>query len=205
MASYKHLSTIGVKCSDFSYKSDDPISDLQLSNSSQFHLSNLLLLTLVERAIKDKKFLPLWWVSRFLVYLNWFLIRKWFGRNFLVTNKRYHTNMTSIVLCQSGLYSSAVLLASARGAHLDAYCGLVGVSNQEFGKIKFGVIPNKKLWTNWNNNKSPNSQVGLVNWTKSWKIYRNKCLPNVSSIWKTFQWTTSMWFKVKSPKSTWTS
>lgn len=43
--------------------------------------------------------------------------------------------MTSIVLCQSGLYSSAVLLACARGAHLDAYCGLVGVSNQEFGKI----------------------------------------------------------------------
>lgn len=58
-----------------------------------------------------------------------------FPRNFLVTNKRYHTNMTSIVLCQSGLYSSAVLLASARGAHLDAYCGLVGVSNQEFGKF----------------------------------------------------------------------
>lgn len=58
-----------------------------------------------------------------------------FSRNFLVTNKRYHTNMTSIVLCQSGLYSSAVLLASARGAHLDAYCGLVGVSNQEFGKF----------------------------------------------------------------------
>lgn len=41
--------------------------------------------------------------------------------------------MTSIVLCQSGLYSSAVLLACARGAHLDAFCGLVGVSNQEFG------------------------------------------------------------------------
>lgn len=62
MASTKHLSTDGVKCSDFSYKSDDPISDLQLSNSSQFHLSNLLLLTLVEKAIKDKKFLPLWYV-----------------------------------------------------------------------------------------------------------------------------------------------
>lgn len=45
--------------------------------------------------------------------------------------------MTSIVLCQSGLYSSAVLLACARGAHLDAYCGLVGVSNQEFGIILF--------------------------------------------------------------------
>lgn len=45
--------------------------------------------------------------------------------------------MTSIVLCQSGLYSSAVLLACARGAHLDAYCGLVGVSNQEFGIISF--------------------------------------------------------------------
>lgn len=42
--------------------------------------------------------------------------------------------MTSIVLCQSGLYYASVLLACARGAHLDAYCGLVGVSSQEFGK-----------------------------------------------------------------------
>lgn len=50
-----------------------------------------------------------------------------------MTNKKYHPNMTSIVLCQSGLYYAAVLLACARGAHLDAFCGLVGVCNQEFG------------------------------------------------------------------------
>lgn len=41
--------------------------------------------------------------------------------------------MTSIVLCQSGLYYSAVLLALVRGAHLDAFCGLVSSSNQDFG------------------------------------------------------------------------
>lgn len=103
----------GLVCTDFSYEKDEAVTDLQMSNSSQFHLSNLLLLTLTERTIKDKKCMPLW--------------------NFLVTNKKYHPNMTSIVLCQSGLYFSAVLLACARGAHLDAFCGLVGVSNQEFG------------------------------------------------------------------------
>lgn len=41
--------------------------------------------------------------------------------------------MSSIVLCQSGLYSSAILLAIIRGAQLDTFCGLVGVSSQEFG------------------------------------------------------------------------
>lgn len=41
--------------------------------------------------------------------------------------------MTSIVLCQSGLYYSATLLALVRGAHLDAFCGLVSSSNQDFG------------------------------------------------------------------------
>lgn len=54
-------------------------------------------------------------------------------RNFLVTNKRYHTNMSSIVLSQSGLYSSTIVLALNRGAHMDAFCALVGVTNQEFG------------------------------------------------------------------------
>lgn len=54
-------------------------------------------------------------------------------RNFLVVNKRYHTNMCSIVLSQSGLYSSTIVLALNRGAHLDAFCALVGVTNQEFG------------------------------------------------------------------------
>lgn len=103
----------GLVCTDFSYEKDEAVTDLQMSNSSQFHLSNLLLLTLTERTIKEHRCMPLW--------------------NFLVTNKKYHPNMTSIVLCQSGLYCAAVLLACARGAHLDAFCGLVGVSNQEFG------------------------------------------------------------------------
>lgn len=44
--------------------------------------------------------------------------------------------MTSIVLCQSGLYYSALLLACARGAHLDAFCGLVGVlGDGKYGKF----------------------------------------------------------------------
>lgn len=58
-----------------------------------------------------------------------------FFRNFLVVNKRYHTNMSSIVLAQSGLYSSTIVLALNRGAHMDAFCALVGVTNQEFGRL----------------------------------------------------------------------
>lgn len=50
-------------------------------------------------------------------------------------NRRYHTNMSSIVLAQSGLYSSTIVLALNRGAHMDAFCALVGVSNQEFGNL----------------------------------------------------------------------
>lgn len=103
----------GVMCSDFSYDRDETPGDLQMSNPSQFHLSNLLLLTLTEKAIKDKNYMPLW--------------------NFLATNKRYHTNMSSIVLSQSGLYASTIVLALNRGAHMDAYCALVGVTSQEFG------------------------------------------------------------------------
>lgn len=53
----------GVPCSDFSYQKDEAGNDLQLSNSSQFHLSNLLLLTLAERTIREKQFMPLWYVS----------------------------------------------------------------------------------------------------------------------------------------------
>lgn len=103
----------GTLCSDFCYDRDETPGDLQMSNPSQFHLSNLLLLTLTEKAIKDKNYMPLW--------------------NFLVTNKRYHTNMSSIVLAQSGLYASTIVLALNRGAHMDAYCALVGVTSQEFG------------------------------------------------------------------------
>lgn len=50
----------GFPCSDFSYETDETPADLQMSNSSQFHLSNLLLLTLSEKAIKDKQLMPLW-------------------------------------------------------------------------------------------------------------------------------------------------
>lgn len=50
----------GVLCSDFSYDRDETPGDLQMSNPSQFHLSNLLLLTLTEKAIKDKQYMPLW-------------------------------------------------------------------------------------------------------------------------------------------------
>lgn len=50
----------GIPCSDFSYNCDETPGDLQMSNSSQFHLSNLFLLTLSEKAIKDKQLTPLW-------------------------------------------------------------------------------------------------------------------------------------------------
>lgn len=57
---YKDELNVGVLCSDFSYEKDETPADLQMSNSSQFHLSNLLLLTLTEKAIKDKQLMPLW-------------------------------------------------------------------------------------------------------------------------------------------------
>lgn len=43
--------------------------------------------------------------------------------------------MSSIVLAQSGLYSSTIVLALNRGAHMDAFCALVAVTNQVFGKF----------------------------------------------------------------------
>lgn len=55
-------------------------------------------------------------------------------RNFLVTNGKYHTNMTSIVLCQSGLFSAALLLAKIRGVCIDTFLALNSVVGQEFGK-----------------------------------------------------------------------
>lgn len=57
---YRDELNVGVLCSDFSYDKDETPADLQMSNSSQFHLSNLLLLTLTEKAIKDKQLMPLW-------------------------------------------------------------------------------------------------------------------------------------------------
>lgn len=69
----------GILCSDFSYDRDDTPGDLQMSNPSQFHLSNLLLLTLTEKAIKDKQYMPLWWVptknqsiSTLILTAHWF-------------------------------------------------------------------------------------------------------------------------------------
>lgn len=59
---YKEELNCGILCSDFSYEKDETPADLQMSNSSQFHLSNLLLLTLTEKAIKDKQLLSLWYV-----------------------------------------------------------------------------------------------------------------------------------------------
>ncbi|EDW83017.2 uncharacterized protein Dwil_GK22629 [Drosophila willistoni] len=102
-----------VKCSDYLYGVDDSISSLQMSPSSQFHLANLLLITLAEKAVNDKNYLPLW--------------------NFLITNSKYHTNMTSIVLCQSGLFSAAIILARVRGVCLDTFNALISVVAQEFG------------------------------------------------------------------------
>ncbi|XP_055379185.1 uncharacterized protein LOC129610598 [Condylostylus longicornis] len=103
----------GWKCSDYVYGVDEPITSLQMTASSQFHLSNLLLITLVERTVKDKNYVPLW--------------------NFIHNNSKFHYNMASIVLSQSGLYSAAVILAMTKGAFLDVFVGLVNAANQEFG------------------------------------------------------------------------
>jgi hypothetical protein len=108
--------------SDFSYESSENF-DIQMSNSAQFHLSNLLFLTLCERAVKDKNLMPLW--------------------NFIVTNTKYHTSLSSIILSQSGLYSSAILLAMHRGACLDVFSCLVSMADHvmgEFGDFSFFEI-----------------------------------------------------------------
>lgn len=99
--------------SDFTYNSGDNF-DVQMSNSAQFHLSNLLFLTLCERAVKDKNLMPLW--------------------NFIVSNTKYHTSLSSIILSQSGLYSSAILLAMHRGACLDVFSCLVSMADHVFGE-----------------------------------------------------------------------
>ncbi|XP_037821556.1 uncharacterized protein LOC119610431 isoform X1 [Lucilia sericata] len=103
----------GLPCGDYTYGVDQSLSQLQMSPSSQFHLANLLLITLAEKAVNDKNYIPLW--------------------NFLVTNGKYHTNMTSIVLCQSGLFSAALLLAKIRGVCIDTFLALNSVVGQEFG------------------------------------------------------------------------
>jgi len=50
----------GAVCSDYHYGVDESISALQMSPSSQFHLANLLLITMAEKAVNDKNYIPLW-------------------------------------------------------------------------------------------------------------------------------------------------
>lgn len=113
--SKKHENT-GKIISDFSYSSTDNNFEVQMSNSAQFHLSNLLFLTLCERCVKDKNLMPLW--------------------NFIVTNSKYHTSLSSIILSQSGLYSTAVLLAMHRGACLDVFSCLVSTADHVLGELE---------------------------------------------------------------------
>ena len=110
--SRKH-ENIGKIISDFSYSSSENNFEVQMSNSAQFHLSNLLFLTLCERCVKDKHLMPLW--------------------NFIVSNTKYHTSLSSIILSQSGLYSTAVLLAMHRGACLDVFSCLVSTADHVLG------------------------------------------------------------------------
>lgn len=112
--SKKH-ENIGKIISDFSYSASENNFEVQMSNSAQFHLSNLLFLTLCERSVKDKNLMPLW--------------------NFIVTNTKYHTSLSSIILSQSGLYSTAVLLAMHRGACLDVFSCLVSTADHVLGEF----------------------------------------------------------------------
>ncbi|XP_029730146.2 uncharacterized protein LOC109403594 [Aedes albopictus] len=100
----------GAQCSDFSYENDDVSWDVQISTTAQFHLSNLMLLTLCERCVQDKNYIPLW--------------------NFIVTNSKYHTSLACIVLAHGKLYSSVVLLAMVRGTCLDVFSCLIGIWEQ---------------------------------------------------------------------------
>lgn len=105
----------GKLCSDFTYDSEDVTYDIQMSNSAQFHLSNLLFLTLCEKCVRDKNYMPLW--------------------NFITINNKYHTSLSSIILSQSGLYSTAILLAKHRGACLDVFSCLVSASDHVIGNF----------------------------------------------------------------------
>ncbi|XP_050082289.1 uncharacterized protein LOC126569330 [Anopheles aquasalis] len=100
----------GAHCSDFSYDNDDVLLDVQISPSDQFHLSNLMFLTLCERCAQDKNYIPLW--------------------NFIVTNSKYHTSLACIMLAHGALHSTAVLLAMTRGTCLDVFSCLVGTWEQ---------------------------------------------------------------------------
>ncbi|XP_055689597.1 uncharacterized protein LOC129793513 isoform X2 [Lutzomyia longipalpis] len=108
----KDLNT-GVSCSDFSYQNDEVTTELQMAITSQFHLSNLMFLTLCEKTLTDKNFIPLW--------------------NFIASNTKFHIQLSSAILAQSGLYSSAILLAKTRGSVLEVFTNLVAAIAQEFG------------------------------------------------------------------------
>jgi hypothetical protein len=109
--------------SDFSYSSESSENfEIQMSNSAQFHLSNLLFLTLCERAVKDKNLMPLW--------------------NFIVTNTKYHTSLSSIILSQSGLYSTAILLAMHRGSCLDVFSCLVSMADHVLSELLISFTSN---------------------------------------------------------------
>lgn len=116
----KKPENVGKIISDFSYSAIDNNYEVQMSNSAQFHLSNLLFLTLCERCVKDKNLMPLW--------------------NFIVTNSKYHTSLSSIILSQSGLYSTAVLLAMHRGACLDVFSCLVSTADHVLGKTALWIL-----------------------------------------------------------------
>lgn len=55
--------------------------------------------------------------------------------------------MTSIVLCQSGLFSAALLLAKVRGVCIDTFLALNSVVGQEFGNYSYPVSVAKELTT----------------------------------------------------------
>ena len=159
--------------SDFSYNSPDNNFEVQMSNSAQFHLSNLLFLTLCERSVKDKNLMPLW--------------------NFIVTNTKYHTSLSSIILSQSGLYSTAVLLAMHRGACLDVFSCLVSTADHVLGKNMSRSLLDEVLI-------SLSSQTFQTKFTFSFIIYRMRSSWRRSSICKTLVSTTLNLYA-----TTWTS
>lgn len=70
---------------------------------------------------------------------------KLFYRNFIATNSKFHTSLACVVLSQSGLYSTAILLAMMRGACLDVFSCLVGATDQVLGK-KFVKLPGVSIY-----------------------------------------------------------
>lgn len=100
--------------------------------------------------------------------------------------------MSSIVLAQSGLYSSTIVLALNRGAHMDAFCALVGVTNQEFGEflsISFPQVQQNELTSKCSLFIFPNSQDGTVKSMRFCISYRIRFSWSASFTCNRFQWT----------------